>query len=118
MGGGGALFLWIAGSTVTLIMDDVNLAYITVLFIISIDEINKKENFTIDNLEKCDDGSLKVVINTDARESKQGKKKDKKGKEKKKKGKKSKDKAEPQPTPEIAEVESKSDKKKNKKKKK
>jgi hypothetical protein len=66
---GGALFLWVAGSTVTLIMDDVNMAYITVLYIISIDEVYKKENmYTIDKLEKCEDGQLKIVVDKEKRE--------------------------------------------------
>ena len=66
---GGALFLWVAGSTVTLIMDDVNMAYITVLYIISIDEVYNKENmYTIDRLEKCEDGQLKIVVEKEKRE--------------------------------------------------
>jgi hypothetical protein len=60
-GSGGALFLWIAGTTTTMVIDDVNLAYVTILYIISIDEINKKEGYTIDRIERID-GNPQIVI--------------------------------------------------------
>jgi hypothetical protein len=93
---GAVLFLWVAGTTTTLVMDDVNLAYTTVLFIISIDEINKKEGYTIDKLELID-GKPRLVVDKekrkqlDAEEKKRKKKEKKKEKKNKKKDKKSED---------------------------
>jgi hypothetical protein len=60
-GSGSALFLWIAGTTTTFVIDDVNLGYVTILYILSLDEINKKDGYAIDRLEN-NDGTPSLVI--------------------------------------------------------
>ncbi len=46
------VFLWVAGGTSTLIVNDLNNSYVTILFIHTIDELNKKEHYTLNELGK------------------------------------------------------------------
>lgn len=46
------VFLWVAGGTSTLIVNDLNNSYITILFIHTVDELNKKEHYTLNELGK------------------------------------------------------------------
>jgi hypothetical protein len=92
-GSGGAFFFWVAGTTTTLIMDDVNLAYVAVLYIISIDEINLKEKYAIDYLEEIEGKPVIILdqkrheeVKADMKEVKENAKLEKqKAKEEKKK---------------------------------
>ncbi len=46
------VFLWVGGGTSTLIVNDLNNSYVTILFIHTIDELNKKEHYTLNELGK------------------------------------------------------------------
>jgi hypothetical protein len=52
IGAGVALFVWIAGFTSVLVLNDLNMAYITIMYIHSIDDKYGKEGYTRFELEK------------------------------------------------------------------
>jgi hypothetical protein len=80
-GVGSAIFFYIGGVTTTLILDDINLAYVTVLYILSVDELNKKEGYAIDHIETID-GKPQMVIDQAKRLQIFKKKKEKRKEEK------------------------------------
>ncbi len=59
---GGPLFLWIGGGTSTLIVNDLNNSYITIMYIHTVDEMNKKEEYTIEKLKKLR-GDVHILLN-------------------------------------------------------
>jgi len=61
------VFLWVAGGTSTLIVNDLNNSYVAILFIHTVDELNKKEHYTLNEL-----GKLKgdTIIAEDKKEKK------------------------------------------------
>ncbi|MHA1900490.1 MAG: hypothetical protein ACTSWX_07655 [Promethearchaeota archaeon] len=54
------VFMWVAGGTSTLIVNDLNNSYVTILFIHTIDELNKKEHYTLNELGKIE-GETTIV---------------------------------------------------------
>jgi len=55
------LFLWIAGSTSLLVINDLNLTYITLMFIHTLDEYNGKKGYTRFELEKREKLEAKFI---------------------------------------------------------
>lgn len=46
------IFLWIGGFTSTLIVNDLNNSYVTIMYIHTVDDLNNKEGYTVENLKK------------------------------------------------------------------
>ncbi|MCP4761096.1 MAG: CTL/SLC44 family protein [archaeon] len=61
VGTGFSLFLWIGGSTSALVLNDLNLAYITMMYIHTMDEKNGKEGYTRYELEKQEKIEAKLL---------------------------------------------------------
>ncbi|MCK5342493.1 MAG: hypothetical protein KAR20_03765, partial [Candidatus Heimdallarchaeota archaeon] len=80
-GGAVPVFIWIAGGTSTLIVNDLNNAYITIMYIHTIDELNKKDHYTLGRLEGLK-GDVQIVPSK--REEKQRKREEKKQKKEEK----------------------------------
>ena len=80
-------FLWVAGGTSTLIVNDLNNSYIAILFIHTVDELNKKEHYTLNELGKIK-GDTTIV--EDQEEKKKIEKKEKKKKKELKENKEEK----------------------------
>ncbi|WP_371803398.1 hypothetical protein [Candidatus Lokiarchaeum ossiferum] len=55
------VFIWVGGGTATLIVNDLNNTYITLLYIHTVDDLNNKEHFTLNELQKLK-GDTSVVV--------------------------------------------------------
>ena len=69
-----SLFEWIGGMTAVLVLNDLNLAYITVMYIYTIDEENEMEGYNRFELEKQEKIEAKLIAKQKKKDEKQAKK--------------------------------------------
>ncbi len=83
-GGAVPVFIWVAGGTSTLIVNDLNNAYITIMFIHTIDELNKKKHYTLGELQSLKGDTQIVPTKKEEKISRREEKKRKREEKKKK----------------------------------
>lgn len=64
------IFLWIGGTTAVLVLNDLNMAYITIMYIHSLDEMNDKKGYTRFELEKKEYIERKLIEKQKKKEEK------------------------------------------------